>query len=103
MTLNDPLANMFSKIENAERIGMNGVELQSVSTLTRGILKILNDAHYVGKIKDISTQRGVFLHVDLLGNINKCGVSNPDILLLKTIMINSNHDTFLLKILEFSW
>ena len=89
MTLNDPLANMFSKIENAERIGMNGVELQSVSTLTRGILKILNDAHYVGKIKDISTQRGVFLHVDLLGNINKCGVIKP-----RHSVAKDNYDKF---------
>lgn len=78
MTLNDPIANVFSIILNAERISRTECIIRPVSKIIRKILKILNDNMYIGEIEDISEARGNIVKINLLGNINKCGVIKPN-------------------------
>jgi len=77
MVLNDPIANMLSKIENAEKIGMNEVMIYPGSKLIKNILSLLQQEKYVGKIEEIVTEKGNAMKVDLNGNINKCRAIKP--------------------------
>ncbi len=77
MTLNDPLANLFSSIMNAERIGKNVVIVRPASKLMKRILSLLQDKLYVGAFEEVKTGRGNSITIPLLGAINSCGVVKP--------------------------
>jgi len=72
--LNDPLAAVMTKIINAERIGRREVVVPA-SKMIKKILTIMNDNNYVGSFDEIDDGKG--LKVNLLGNVNKCGVIKP--------------------------
>ena len=48
--LNDPLANALSTIKNAERKGKGKCIIQPSSKVIGGVLNLLKDRGYVGKI-----------------------------------------------------
>lgn len=75
--LNDPLAAALAKIINAEKIGKREVVIKPASIMIKRILALLNENNYVGSFEEIDDGRGGILKVNLLGNINKCGVIKP--------------------------
>ena len=77
MSLNDPLANALSKILNNEKIGKDSCMIKPVSKLIKKILEVMNENKFLGDFSEIEDGRGNLLQVNLLGNINKCGVIKP--------------------------
>ncbi len=77
MTLNDPLANVFSNIMNCERIGKNVVVIRPSSTLIKKILTVLQDKHYIGSYTETIDGKGNSLTINLIGAVNNCGVIKP--------------------------
>lgn len=75
--LNDPLANMMSAISSHERVGKREVTVTPVSGMMKKVLNILKDCRYVGEFEELSPGRGGFAKLNLLGNINSCGVIKP--------------------------
>jgi small subunit ribosomal protein S8 len=75
--LNDPLANMFSKILNYEKVGKPTCIITPVSNIIKKSLEVLQDNKYLGSYEQTSESRGGTLKVNLLGSINKCGVIKP--------------------------
>lgn len=74
---NDPLAAGLAKLFNAERVGKNEVVIRPASKMIKTVLGIMNDAHYVGSFEQITDDKGSWLKISLLGNLNKCGVIKP--------------------------
>ncbi|HLC97698.1 MAG TPA: 30S ribosomal protein S8 [Candidatus Nanoarchaeia archaeon] len=74
---NDPLAAAIAKIYNAERVGKREVEIKPASRLIKTVLGILQNHRYLGGFAEKEDGRGNLLTVQLLGNINKCGVIKP--------------------------
>ena len=77
MSMNDPLANAFSKIMNTERLGRSECTIAPVSKIIKTLLKILNENQLIGKFNEIDSARGGSIVVNLLGRINGCGVIKP--------------------------
>ena len=75
--LNDPLAAALSKIMNAEKIGRKEVEIKPASKIIKKVLELMNDNRYIGAYEEINDGKGGFLKINLLGNINRCGVVKP--------------------------
>jgi small subunit ribosomal protein S8 len=75
--LNDPLANMLSKILNAERLGKEECRIKPVSTIIKRVLSVMQDNRYVGGTKEIEDGRGNMIKLNLIGKINKCGAIKP--------------------------
>lgn len=75
--LNDPLANVLSKILNYELIRRKEVLIHPFSKEIKEILKIFNEKQYVGSTEEITKGRGGVAKLYLLGAINKCGVIKP--------------------------
>ena len=75
--LNDPLAAALTKILNAERVGKREVEIRPASKMIKQILTLMQDAHYIGSFEEVTDGQGGVLKVNLLGNLNKCGVIKP--------------------------
>lgn len=78
MSLNDPLANALSRILNNEKIGRDTCIIKPTSKLIKKVLDIMKDNGYIGEYKEIEDGRGNILHINLLGNINKCNVIKPN-------------------------
>ncbi|MBI2666982.1 30S ribosomal protein S8 [Candidatus Woesearchaeota archaeon] len=74
---NDPLAAALAKIMNAERVGKKEVEIKPASTLMKRILGLLQEHQYLGSCELVEDGKGGVLKVNLLGNVNKCGVVKP--------------------------
>ncbi len=77
MTLNDPLAQALSNIQNAEMVGKTECITGPSSHIIKSVLHILKDKSYIGDFIEIVDNRGNSLRVNLLGRINKCGVIKP--------------------------
>jgi len=77
MSMNDPLNNVLSKINNCEKIGKKECIVKPVSKIILNVLKIMKDEKYIKDIKKIEDNKGGFIKVDLIGKINKCGVIKP--------------------------
>jgi small subunit ribosomal protein S8 len=78
MTLNNPLANIMSKLLNADKVGKTSVQAGPVSKLTRKVLQKLKELGYIGDFKEISESGLEFFEVQLLGKLNQCGVISPN-------------------------
>ncbi len=74
---NDPLAACLAKLFNAERVGKRDVIVKPASKMVKTILTIMNDHKYVGVFEETADDKGGWLKINLLGNINKCGVIKP--------------------------
>lgn len=77
MSLNDPLANVLSKILNAEKVGKVSCTLKPVSKLIRTILNRLKEKMFIGEYQEIDDGKGGYLEINLLGKINNCGAIKP--------------------------
>ena len=77
MSLNDPLANAMSIIYNAQKRGKTECTIYPSSGIIKRVLKILQEARYLGEFKETKDVRGSYLVVQLIGAINKCGAIKP--------------------------
>jgi len=75
--LNDTLAIALSKILNASRIGVNTVMINPISKQAMTVLSLLKEEGYLGDLNKVSEFRGGVYELNLLGNINNCGVIKP--------------------------
>tara|TARA_B100001971_G_C17762433_1_gene320864 strand:+ start:161 stop:547 length:387 start_codon:yes stop_codon:yes gene_type:complete len=75
--MNDPLANALSVILNAEKIGRKECTINPSSKIIEKILTIMKDNQYIGDFEKTETRQGTSLKLNLLNNINKCGVIKP--------------------------
>ena len=75
--LNDPLAATLAKIMNAEKVGKREVVVKPASKMVKKVLTIMNDNNFIGAFEEVDDGKGGILKVNLLGNINKCGVIKP--------------------------
>lgn len=77
MTMNNPLAAVLSHVLNCERVGKKEATVTPESNLIKGVLDIFNTNGYLGSYDVIEDGKGNLLKVNLIGNINKCGVITP--------------------------
>lgn len=77
MSSNDPLANCLSNILNCEKKGKKECLLTPVSKMLLSILNILKENRYIGDYQVVDTGRGGVIKVNLIGNLNGCGVVKP--------------------------
>lgn len=82
--LNDPLADALSLIKNAERAGKADCEVAPASKLIGHVLKVMQEAGYIGPFEFVDDGRSGMFRVKLLGNINECGVIKPRHAIKKT-------------------
>ncbi|UCD14286.1 MAG: 30S ribosomal protein S8 [Thermoplasmatales archaeon] len=75
--LNDPLANALSTIKTAERKGRGRCIIQPSSKIIGGVLSLLRDMGYLGSYEYVDDGKAGIFQVELLGNINNCGVIKP--------------------------
>ena len=75
--LNDPLAATLSKILNAERVGHREVVVRPASKIMKTVLTIMHEHNYLGSYEEETDSKGGKLKLNLLGNINNCGVIKP--------------------------
>lgn len=73
----DPLADLLSKIKNAEAVGKKQVIKRNISKLCKDVLKVLKDNNYVEEFEIVNDNRGGIVIVKLNGKINNCGVIKP--------------------------
>jgi small subunit ribosomal protein S8 len=75
--LHDPLANVLSKIMNAEKISKTICEVKPISSTIKRVLKIMQEKRYIGGFEEVEDGKGNFIRVNLIGQINKCGAIKP--------------------------
>ena len=75
--LDDPLANALSAILNYENTGKKECKIKPSSAMIKKVLHLFKENSYIGDAKEIKTSRGSLMDVQLIGNINKCGVIKP--------------------------
>ncbi len=74
--LNDPLSNVLNNIMNAQRVGKMSCIATPISKMTKQVLQMMQDNHYIGAVeyKDV---KGGIANINILGTVNKCGVIKP--------------------------
>lgn len=77
MTQNDPLASVLSHILNCEKKGKPSCLVTPSSKIVLKVLEIMEKNKYLGKFEIVDKRRGGIVKVNLIGNINKCGVIKP--------------------------
>lgn len=75
--MNDTLATALSAVNNYDRAGKKVIVVNPSSKVIEKVLKILNEQGFVGSFEKITGEKGGYLRLHLLGNINKCGVIKP--------------------------
>jgi small subunit ribosomal protein S8 len=75
--LNDPLAAALVKILNAERVGKREVLVKPASKLMKKILTLMQEQRFIGVFEELEGGAGTTIKINLIGNINKCGVIKP--------------------------
>ena len=74
---NDPLAAALAKVMNAELVGKKEVLIRPASKIIKQVFTLMNEHNYIGAFEEVKDDRGSLLKVNLLGNVNKCGVVKP--------------------------
>ncbi len=77
MALNDTLANALSSILIDEKAGKKEIEIRPSSKIIKKVLEVMKENRYVGSFEEVKEGSGNTLKLNLLGNINKCGVIKP--------------------------
>ncbi|MBW2968508.1 30S ribosomal protein S8 [Candidatus Woesearchaeota archaeon] len=75
--MNDTLAVALSAVNNYDRSGKKVIVINPSSKVIKDVLKIFNEQGFIGSFEKVSDSKGGFLRLNLLGNINKCGVIKP--------------------------
>jgi small subunit ribosomal protein S8 len=78
MSMNNPLAAVLSRIQNAERIGKHDFTTASNSKVIREVLNIIQQEGFIAGFEEIVDNKGNMLQVKLNGNLNKAGVVTPN-------------------------
>src|SRR3989338_2124429 len=73
MTMNDTLAMALSTILNAEKVGKPTCIVHPISKITRAVLQIMQDNHFIGECSEVADGKGGFIGINLIGGVNKCG------------------------------
>jgi small subunit ribosomal protein S8 len=74
---NDPLSDALVAMKNAERSGKSTCELRPASNLLGRILKVMQEADYIGPYEFVEDGKSGVFRVRLTGRINECGVIKP--------------------------
>ena len=77
MAMNDTLAGTLNNIQNAELVGKDICVAKPISKLNKKVLNIFKDHHYIGEVKEIKDGKGGLFEINLIGQVNKCGVIKP--------------------------
>ena len=77
MSLNDTLSNALSNILRDEKLGRSESTIKPSSKVIKKVLEIMKENRYVGNFEETKNAKGSVLKLNLLGNINKCGVIKP--------------------------
>jgi len=77
MSLNDTLSNALSNVLRDEKLGRSESRIKPASKVIKRVLEIMKENKYVGDFEEIKNVKGDILKLNLLGNINKCGVIKP--------------------------
>ncbi len=77
MSLNDPLANVLSHINNCEKTSKLECTVKPSSKLILNVLNIMKKNNYLGDFNVIEDGRGNIIKINLLGNINNCNSIKP--------------------------
>ena len=77
MSLNDTLSNALSNILRDEKLGRSESTIKPSSKVIKKVLGIMKENRYVGNFEETKNAKGSILKLNLLGNINKCGVIKP--------------------------
>ena len=75
--MNDPLANALSTILNAEKIGKKECTIKPSSKIIEKVLEIMKDQQFIGDFEKTESRQVTCLYLNLLSNINNCGVIKP--------------------------
>jgi len=71
------IADAMSTLKNASDGGKSTCILEPASKLLGAMLRIMQDAGYIGSFEYVDDRRGGQFQVHLSGGINKCGVISP--------------------------
>ncbi|MFT4312023.1 MAG: 30S ribosomal protein S8 [Candidatus Woesearchaeota archaeon] len=77
MALNDPLATMLSKIQNAITVGKDELIIKPINKEIQTILQILKEKNYIQDYEKVSDGRGDHIILRNFQMINKTGVIKP--------------------------
>lgn len=77
MSLNNPLANVLSFIQNYEQLGKNELITKNNSKVIKKVLEIMQQEGYIGSYEEIEDKKGNLLKINLIGKINKVNVIRP--------------------------
>lgn len=77
MAMNDTLAGALSNILNAEKVGKASCVVKPVSKITKAVLEIMKEKHYIGEYTVIDDGKGGHIVINLVGGVNKCGAIKP--------------------------
>ncbi|MBS3134365.1 30S ribosomal protein S8 [Candidatus Woesearchaeota archaeon] len=77
MSMNDPLANVLSHINNCEKTGKIDCTVRPSSKIIIKVLNIMKDHDYIKDMTITEDGKGNIIKVGLLGNINQCNVIKP--------------------------
>ncbi len=77
MVLTDALGDALSHILSYEKIGRKEVILNKNSKMISKVLDLLKENNYLGSYEVINDGKGNRVKLNLLNNINKCGVIKP--------------------------
>ena len=77
MSLNDTLANALSLVLTDEKAGRSESKIRPSSKIIKKVFEVMKANNYVGDFEEIEDGKGGIIKLNLLGNINKCGVVKP--------------------------
>ncbi|MEI7857778.1 MAG: 30S ribosomal protein S8 [Methanomicrobiales archaeon] len=77
MTRSNTLADGMCALKNAGDTGKSVCIIEPASKLLGAMLRIMQDAGYIGSFEFIDDGRGGQLKVHLTGKINRCGAITP--------------------------
>ncbi|OED29783.1 30S ribosomal protein S8 [Methanosphaera sp. WGK6] len=77
MSLMDPLADALTNIRNNELQGNDKCVIRPASKLIGHVLSTMQKENYIGNFELVDDGKAGIFNVELVGNINKCGVIKP--------------------------
>ena len=77
MVRSNPIADAMTAIKNASETGKADCIVEPAGKLLGAMLRIMQEAGYIGGFEYIDDNRGGQLRVQLNGRINRCGAITP--------------------------
>ncbi len=73
----DSVASMLSKMLNFEKAGKRECIVRPISKVGKKVLEIMRDNQYIGEFNEVKDSRGIYVVIQLIGNINNCNAIKP--------------------------